>query len=329
MSQTSISLALAGLSFMWTVIWGSPMIRVLRHFRLAERIQIRSPQGEMTHLGTPTMGGLLFIIPITVLTVLLNAIELIGVGGGVGNSILLPLGALLSFAALGFLSDWRHIQGLHPSGLRPRHKLLIQTLLASALAWGLWRVLDVPEAFLPFYRGELELGFWFLPIVVVVVVSGANAATATNSVYGLTGLLAATAFTAYGAIASFQQQVFISRFCFTIVGALFGFLWFNIKPAALLMGYTGSYALGATLAVVAFMTGHWPLLPLIFLVPALESLSAALQIWVYRRTGRRIIRVAPLHHHLELSGWSETQIVQRFWLINLLSAMIGVTLAFV
>ncbi|NJN44216.1 MAG: hypothetical protein HC806_05495 [Anaerolineae bacterium] len=116
MSQTSIALGLAALSFMLTVIWGRPLIRILRHYRLGERIQISSPQGNLSQLGTPTMGGMLFIVSITLLTVLLNAITLIGFGGGLGNSILLPLGTMLSFGFLGWISDWRRIQGLHPSG---------------------------------------------------------------------------------------------------------------------------------------------------------------------------------------------------------------------
>jgi phospho-N-acetylmuramoyl-pentapeptide-transferase len=329
MSQTSIALALAGLSFMLTVIWGSPLIRILRYFRLGERITISSPQGQFTQLGTPTMGGVLFIVPITLLTVLLNAITLTGFGGGLGESILLPLGTMISFGVLGLLSDGRRIQGIHPSGMRPRYKLLVQFALSAVIAYGLWRVLDVPEMYLPFYKGEFGLGFWFFPLAILVIITTSNAATSTTGVHGLTGLIAATAFASYGAIASFQEQTFIARFCFTTVGALFGFLWFNIKPAELVMGYTGSYALGATLSVIAFMTGQWPMLIFIFVIPYLEASSAALQILYYRLTGRRIFRMAPLHHHLELGGWSETQIVQRFWLINFLIAMIGITLAFV
>lgn len=329
MSPTSIALALAGLSFMLTVIWGRPLIRVLRHFRVGERIAISSPQGQFTQLGTPTTGGVLFIVPITLLTLLLNAITLIGFGGGLGESILLPLGTMLSFGTLGLVSDWRRIQNLHASGMRPRYKLLIQIILAGMIAYGLWHVLDAPHVFLPFYKGEFEMGFWFLPAAALVLVLTTHATTSTASVQGLTGLIAATAFAAYGAIASFQEQIFIARFCFTTVGALFGFLWFNIKPAELLMGYTGSYALGATLAVIALMTGQWPLLIFIYIIPFLEAGTSALQIVYYRLTGRRIFRMAPLHHHLELAGWSETQIVQRFWLVNFLVSLIGITLSLV
>jgi phospho-N-acetylmuramoyl-pentapeptide-transferase len=127
-----------------------------------------------------------------------------------------------------------------------------------------------------------------------------------------------------------QGQVFLARFCFTLVGALFGFLWFNVHPAQLFMGDTGSLSLGATLAVVALMTSQWALLPLIAVIPLSTALSVILQVSYFKITGgRRLFKMAPLHHHFELSGWSETQVVQRFWLISLLFAMIGVALAVV
>ncbi|HNB53043.1 MAG TPA: phospho-N-acetylmuramoyl-pentapeptide-transferase [Anaerolineales bacterium] len=329
MSPTSIALGLAGVSFMLTVIWGQPLIRILRHYRVGERITISSPQGQFTQVGTPTTGGVLFIIPIMLLTLLLNGITIIGMGGGLGESILLPLGTMLGFGTLGLISDWRRIRNLHPSGIRPRYKLLIQIILAGVIAYGLWWFLDAPHMYLPFYKGEFEMGIWYLPAAILLIVITSNATTSTTSVQGLTGLIAATAFASYGVVASIQEQVFIARFCFTVVGSLFGFLWFNIKPAELLMGYTGSYAIGATLAVIALMTGQWPMLVFIFVIPFLEAGSAALQIIYYRLTGRRIFRMAPLHHHLELAGWSETQIVQRFWLINFLIALIGITLSLV
>ena len=136
---------------------------------------------------------------------------------------------------------------------------------------------------------------------------------------GLAGLICATAFAAYGGIALMQHQVFLGRFCFTLVGALFGFLWFNVHPAELFMGDTGSLALGATLGVVALMTGQWLLLPLIAVIPVSEALSDVIQITYFKITkGKRIFKMAPLHYHFELLGWSETQVVQRFWLISLL-----------
>jgi phospho-N-acetylmuramoyl-pentapeptide-transferase len=127
-----------------------------------------------------------------------------------------------------------------------------------------------------------------------------------------------------------QGQVFIGRFCFTLVGALFGFLWFNVHPAQLFMGDTGSLALGATLGVVALMTGQWLLLPIIAIIPVSEAFSDVIQIVYFRATkGKRFFRMAPIHYHFELGGWSETQVVQRFWLVGLLFAMFGIALAMV
>ncbi|HAY85022.1 MAG TPA: phospho-N-acetylmuramoyl-pentapeptide-transferase, partial [Chloroflexi bacterium] len=123
-------------------------------------------------------------------------------------------------------------------------------------------------------------------------------------------------------------QTYVAQFCFTLVGALFGFLWFNVHPAQLIMGDTGSMALGSALAVVGLMTGQWLLLLVIAIIPLSEILSVVIQVTYFKRTGgKRIFKMTPIHLHFELSGWSETQIVQRFWLISLLAGLIGVALA--
>ena len=155
-----------------------------------------------------------------------------------------------------------------------------------------------------------------------------NAVNFTDGLDGLAGLISATAFVAFGGIALMQEQVYLARFCFTLVGALFGFLWFNVHPAELFMGDTGSLALGATLAVVALMTGQWPLLLVIGIIPLSEIVSVTIQIAYFKLTnGKRFFKMAPIHLHFELLGWSETQVVQRFWLIGLLAAMVGIALA--
>ena len=328
-SSSALALALAALSFVITMILGKPLLRVLRHYEIGEKIRVVSPDQDFTKLGTPTMGGFLFILPVAVLTVLLHAITLLGFSI-LGLSILLPLAVMVSFALIGVVSDWRHIQGVMRGGLRARTKFVAQLVLALATALGLRYVLDAPEVFLPFYQGEFELGAWYVPFATLVIVATANAVNLTGGINGLPGMISATAFATYGAIALVQGQIFIGRFCFTLTGALLGFLWFNVKPASLIMGNTGTFALGATLAVVALMTGQWALLPLIAIIPASEAISVMLQVGYFRWSdGKRIFRMAPLHYHFELMGWSETQIVQRFWLINFLFATIGVTLALV
>ncbi len=137
------------------------------------------------------------------------------------------------------------------------------------------------------------------------------------------------AFGAYGIIALMQGQIYLGRFCFSIIGALAGFLWFNVKPAALYMGDTGSQALGATLAVIALMTGRWLFLPLIAIIPTAEVLSVIIQVLYFKATGgKRIFKKTPIHQHFEMIGWEENQIVMRFWLVELIGAMLGLSLAF-
>jgi phospho-N-acetylmuramoyl-pentapeptide-transferase len=165
---------------------------------------------------------------------------------------------------------------------------------------------------------------------VFIIVSASNAINLTDGLDGLAGLISATALVAYGGIALLKGDTFLARFCFTMVGALFGFLWFNVHPAELFMGDTGALSIGATIGVVALMTGQWLVLPIIIIVPVSETLSVALQVLVFRITkGRRLFRMAPLHHHFELLGWSETQVVQRFWLVSLMFAMLGIALTLV
>jgi phospho-N-acetylmuramoyl-pentapeptide-transferase len=330
MRQASLALGLAGFSFMLTVIWGSPLLRILKHFRLGKVIRVEGPERHFTKFGTPTMGGVMIILPVTLVTVMLNFGSLIGLDV-LGRSVLLPLGVMFAFALLGAVDDWEGVRGRRPGlGLRARTKFFIQVIFALIAAIGLYYFLDVPRLFLPGFRNEFEIGLWYIPIAVILIVGFSNAMNFTDGLDGLAGLIAVTAFIAFGAIAIYQRQTFLARFCFTLVGAIFGFLWFNVHPAELIMGDTGSLPLGATLAVVALMTGQWPLLLVIAIIPVSETLSIILQVAYFKLTGgRRLLKMAPLHHHFELSGWSETQVVQRFWLISLLFAMIGMALAVV
>jgi phospho-N-acetylmuramoyl-pentapeptide-transferase len=330
-----MALALGGISFMLTVIWGTPLLRVLRHYKIGKLIRVEGPQRHYTKLGTPTMGGVMIILPVTLLTILLNAGSLIGLEV-LGLSVMLPLGAMLGYGLLGAYDDWQGIHGKRRGeGISARAKLIVQILFALLIAIGLRYFLDVPELYLPAVKGEVELGLWYIPVAVFIIISTSNAINLTDGLDGMAGLISATAYATFGAIALLQGQTFLANFCFTVVGALFGFLWFNVHPAQLFMGDTGSLALGAALGVAALMTAQWALLPIIIIVPVSITLSSLIQTTYFKFTrwrtgvGRRVFKMAPLHHHFELSGWSETQVVQRFWLISLLAAMFAVALAVV
>lgn len=330
MNQSSMALALAGFSFVMTIIWGAPLLRVLRHFKIGKLIRVEGPERHFTKMGTPTMGGVMIVVPVAVIMVLLNASVVFGVAI-LGRSVIIPTGVIVIYAVLGAVDDWEGIRGKRQAkGMRARTKFLFQVILALGAAFALEYLLDSPDLFVPGVKGIVKLGIWYIPIATFVIVAMTNAVNFTDGLDGMAGLISATAFATYGGIALLQGQVFLARFCFVVVGALFGFLWFNVHPAQLFMGDTGSLALGAALAVVALMTGQWLLLPLIAIIPTSIMLSVVLQVAYFKMTGgKRLFKMAPLHHHFELSGWSETQVVQRFWLISLMSAMVGVALAVV
>lgn len=330
MKQTTLVLGLAMLAFVMTVIWGPPLLRILRHFRIGKLIRVDEPGHHNVKMGTPTMGGVMFILPVLMLTAMLNAATLIGFTV-IGRSVLVPLIVLVAYAMLGAIDDWEGLRGKRRGeGMRARTKFAAQVLLAVGTALVLKYVLEVPELRLPGVKGDIELGLWYVPIAAFIIVSESNAINFTDGLDGLAGLISATIFAAFGVVALSQGQFYLARFCFTIVGALFGFLWFNVHPAELFMGDTGSLSLGATLAVVALMTGQWPLLLVIAIIPLSEALSVVIQVTYFKMTkGKRFFKMAPIHLHFELLGWSETQVVQRFWLIGLLAAMVGMGLAVV
>lgn len=330
MKETSIALALSGLAFILAVIWGNPLLRILRHFKLGKMIRVEGPDSHITKMGTPTMGGLMILVPVAILTILFNAVSLLGLNL-LGRTVILPLSVMIAFAILGAIDDWEGIRGPRRGlGMRARTKFIIQIVLALITSYFLRNVLNVPQLYWPGTHTVIDLGPWYIPIATFVIVAMSNAVNLTDGLDGLAGLISATAFATYGGIALMQGDVFVGRFCFTLVGAIFGFLWFNVHPAMLFMGDMGSLSLGAVLGVVALMTGEWILLPLIAIIPVSNALSDILQVGYFKLTkGKRLFKMAPLHHHFELSGWSETQVVQRFWLISLLSAMFGIAIALV
>ncbi len=330
MNNTSMALALSAFSFLLTVIWGQPLLRVLRMLNIGEHIRVDGPKSHFAKLGTPTMGGVLILFPVALLTILFNAVKVFGVSI-FGNSVMVPLIVFFAFALIGSIDDWISLRGIrNGDGLSVLAKLILQLLVSFGTAFVLRYVLDVPELYIPGLNFEIKLGFLYFPIAVIIIAGYSNAVNFTDGLDGLAGLISATAFAAYGAIALFQGQIFLARFCFILVGAIFGFLWFNVYPADLFMGDTGSLALGATLAVVALMTGQWAVLPIIGIIPLSELLSVVIQVVFYKLTkGRRVFKMTPLHHHFELLGWSETQVVQRFWLIGLIAGLVGVALSLV
>ncbi|MCI0478866.1 MAG: phospho-N-acetylmuramoyl-pentapeptide-transferase, partial [Anaerolineales bacterium] len=310
------------------VVWGGPLIRLLKTYSLGKQIRMDEPTEHQVKTGTPTLGGVMVIGPVLIITAGLNLAALMG-NTLIGRSILVPMTTLLAFGILGGLDDLAGIRGKHKGeGLRARYKFLLQSLIALAIAAALHFVLDLRSIAIPLIPEKIDIGLLYIPVAAFIIVSMTNAVNLTDGLDSLAGWTSTIAFACYGVIAFLQGQAYLVVFCFTMVGALLAFLWYNAHPAELFMGDTGALALGATLAVVALMTGQWLLLPLIGAVFVAETLSVVIQVLYFKRTrGKRFFKMAPLHLHFELLGWSETQVVQRFWLAGLLAGMLGIALA--
>ena len=331
MSGFSLAIAMSSIAFLLSTIWGEPVIKLLNRFNVGKIIRDEQLDIHQGKQGVPTMGGFMFLIPITLLTVIMNAVALFGGTRFYGASIFVPLAGMWAFALIGAIDDWEGIRGPRKGlGMSSTTKFLLQIVVAGIIAYALKNILYVPHLFWPSSDLPLDLGWFYIPIAAIIIVGMANAVNFTDGLDGLATIISMTAFGIYGIIALMQNQVFLGRFCFTIVGALAGFLWFNANPARLIMGDTGSQALGASLAVVALMTGRWLFLPLIAVIPMAELLSVMIQVSYFKITkGKRIFKRSPIHHHFELLGWTESQIVMRFWIIELVGAMLGLGLSFI
>jgi phospho-N-acetylmuramoyl-pentapeptide-transferase len=339
--QLPLALSVGGVTFLLGVIWGAPFVEILRRLRIGKQVRAEIQDKHSAKIGTPTMGGIMIILPVVLISLALNIANVVQTGEGA--SILLPLAVLVGFSLLGFIDDWEGIQssrGEVGMGISARAKFIGQLLLAgiaaSILAFYDGGFEFANEVHLPLIPIVIELSpILFIPITTFIIVGMSNALNLTDGLDGLAGIITASAFAAYGIIAFLQGQIFLVQLSFIMVGACFAFLWYNAYPAQLFMGDTGSLALGAMLGVIAVMTGQWLLLPIIAIVPVMETLSVILQVASaklsrrYLGEDRRLFKRAPLHHHFEMLGWSETQVVQRFWLVGLLSAMVGVALALI
>ncbi|HEY8447812.1 MAG TPA: phospho-N-acetylmuramoyl-pentapeptide-transferase [Thermomicrobiales bacterium] len=325
----AVSLALAALAFVVTLILGQPIVTFLRLKKIGKQIREEGPQDHVIRkTGTPTMGGLMIALTVVLITAVFNLAGRL--------SMLLPIGILLAAAVLGAVDDRMNLVGGTTRGLAGRFKFAWLTLFGIATACVLRFPapygLDLHHIYVPFW-GRHDIGWFYLPIAAFVIVATANAVNLTDGLDTLAAGLAAIAFVAYGIIAYRQGQLGVVTFCFTMVGSLMGFLWFNAHPAQVFMGDTGSLAIGGALATAAFMTGQWLLLPVVGFVFVAETLSVILQVlyfkWTKRRTGegKRLFKMTPLHHHFELMGWSETQVTMRFWMVGMMSGLLGVALA--
>lgn len=328
----SRALLLAAGAFVVTLIFGFFWLKVLRTYRVGKRVRVDGPASHLVKTGTLTMGGLMIIAPVVVLTIAFNLVD--------RWSMLLPIATMVLFGILGAVDDYLSLESSKKEqyGFSERKKLIIQLAIALAISFFLYLPQPVGLANsglvrIPFV-GTYDIGYWFIPLAVFIIVGTSNAVNLTDGLDGLAGWNLAITFGAYGVI-TFLSGDFtnLMTLSFTLVGACVAFLWYNAHPAQVFMGDLGSLALGAVLAVIALQSQQWLLLPIIGVVFVSEAVSSLLQKYYYKYTRwrttvpKKLFKMAPLHHHFELSGWSETQITQRFVMITMVATFLGVSLA--
>ena len=320
-----------------SLVLGPWMVRKLQGFQIGQVIRTDGPTSHKPKAGTPTMGGLLILTATLAPTLLWARLSNVYVWIAVLTTA--------AFGAVGFTDDYLKIVRRSHHGLRPRYKLLCQLLIGSAFGATLIVLaqhnLYSTQLVFPFFkRLNPNLGWVYLPFAVFVLVAESNAVNLTDGLDGLAisvVAIAAAAFTAltyvvgnraladYLLLAHFPQMAELTIFCGSLVGASLGFLWYNSYPAEIFMGDVGSLALGAALGTVAILIKQELLLVIVGGVFVLEALSVVIQVASFKLTGKRVFRMAPLHHHFELSGWSEPKVISRFVIVAIVFALFSLT----
>ncbi|TWT04719.1 phospho-N-acetylmuramoyl-pentapeptide-transferase [Planomicrobium sp. CPCC 101079] len=310
-----------GFALVLTVILMPLFIPLLKRMKFGQSIREEGPQSHMKKTGTPTMGGLVFLIAIIATTLIVALITDL-----LTSEIMILLLVLFGFGLIGFLDDFIKVVLKRNLGLTSIQKLAAQIVIA-VVSFFLLNNIDFDTALtIPFTSVSIELSGLYVLFLIFWLVGFSNAVNLTDGLDGLVAGTASIAFAAFGVLAIFQDKMGIALFTFTVAGALIGFLVFNKYPAKVFMGDTGSLALGGALAVVSILLKQEFLLLIIGLVFVLETLSVILQVGSFKLRKKRIFKMSPIHHHFELSGWSEWKVVTVFWLVGLVAAVIVVSL---
>jgi phospho-N-acetylmuramoyl-pentapeptide-transferase len=328
----SILAALTALGI--ALLIGPWMIRKLNQYQMGQVVRDDGPQTHLKKAGTPTMGGALILASIAISTLL---------WGNLSNKyIWLLLIGTLGFSGIGFLDDYLKISGKNSKGLRGKWKYLFQSILALGVAFILYYSAQIPaetQLIIPLLKHtNIDLGIFFIPLAYFVIVGSSNAVNLTDGLDGLAILpcvMIAAALAVFAYLAGniqFSQYLVIpyvpgtgeaAIFCATLVGAGLGFLWFNTYPAQVFMGDIGSLGLGAALGILAIITRQELVFFIMGGIFVVETLSVILQVTSFKLTGKRIFRMAPLHHHFELKGWPEPRVIVRFWIITFVLVLCG------
>lgn len=309
------------MSYILVMVMGPFLIPVLHKMKFGQTVRDDGPQSHLKKNGTPTMGGVMFMIAITAVTLL---------RAGINANVLMALLCMLGFGLIGLMDDLVKIKMTRSLGLTAKQKILLQVILAFAVSYYQYKVVgDGSQFIVPFVQAEINIGIAYIPFMMIVVLGTVNAVNLTDGLDGLaSGITAIVAlfFTVFAFIV--VQNVEISQFAAATLGACIGFMWFNVNPAKVFMGDTGSMALGGAVTAFALFTNSALLIPIVGGIYFAEALSVIIQVLYFKKTRKRVFKMAPLHHHYEQCGWPETKVVFIFWLVAAILAIIGVVAMF-
>jgi phospho-N-acetylmuramoyl-pentapeptide-transferase len=311
-------------------IFGKMFINFMARRQCWQSVRDDGPVTHMDKRGTPTMGGIMMWIAVFVSMFLWSPF--------MEPYVLLAVMCVLTFGMIGFLDDFRKVILRDAKGLRARYKFPLQLAAAAVIALLLYDVLGLDTNLeLPFFKhASPNLGWFYLPFATLLIVGASNAVNLTDGLDGLVSVPAMVSFLAYGVLAYISGHMAIAKYltvqavpgsgelaviCGAVVGACIGFLWFNAHPASIFMGDVGSLPLGALLGYIALVTKNEILLLMIGGIFVLETVSVITQVISFKLTGKRVFKMAPIHHHFELKGWSESKVIVRFWIISIILAL--------
>jgi len=331
----------SGISFLLSITVFPYFIEYVKRLKLTQKIREADMGGKAAKLfralhihktGTPTMGGAVIIFAIAATVI---GSRILSYLGWVDYSLLnrgetyLPLITLLCVGVLGIIDDYLNItEKSAQKGLSARVKFW--TLFLFAIGGAFWFTFKLEYSLIHIPGiGDFELGIWYFPLFIFTIVGTANSVNFTDGLDGLAGGLLAISYSVFAVIAYFFGLPILATFCAIVVAALIGFLWFNVPPAKIYMGDTGALALGATLGVIAMMTNALAILVIVGVIFILETVSVMLQLFWKKFFKRKLFLIAPIHHHFEALGWSETQIVMRFWILGTIAGICGLILGLI
>ena len=313
------------ISFFVTVILGMIIIPILRKFKVGQIEREDGPKSHLMKQGTPTMGGIMMIISMIIVVTGAYIFLTVNNQGDLANNLLPILLLTIGFGLIGFIDDFKKLVLKNTKGLKPSYKML--GLLIISVAYVVYLVYGLhigTETYIPFMKDYITLPIYiYIPFAILVILGTTNAVNLTDGIDGLASSVSAiiiTCLTIIGILFGHQE---ISVFGSVVIGAILGFLMFNLHPAKVFMGDTGSLLLGGVISAMALYLKMPLLLIVIALVPVIETLSVIIQVIYFKKTGNRVFKMTPIHHHFELSGWKENKVVVVFSLVTLILCIIG------